>query len=310
MGCGFAMGPLVAIKERDGRCFPSGVKSCGSVWVCPVCSAKIRARREIELEAACREWVDRGGQLAMLTFTLRHDQSMHLDEVLHALTLSYRKLRNRKAFRVLREFLGGAVKALELTYGQNGWHPHLHVLLFVKPEVERELVEAIKEGLITDWRELAADSLGSVPSVARAIDLLWFGSDAETAAGYVSKIAKEISLADTKSGYDPFALLDVEGVERDRAVALFIEYANVMRGRHSIDWSPGLRDLLGIGADKTDEEIAAEDDEVGEIVDCVELKEWNRLVVAGRVQEHLEWCEQRWRSERDETVSARRVDSS
>jgi hypothetical protein len=235
----------------------------------------------------------------MVTFTLRHDASMDLVDVLHSLLGSYRKLRNRKSFRRLRHLLVGQVRALEVTYGENGWHPHLHLLLFVRDGVSQAEVEAEVQGLITDWRLLVESSLGAVPSVARAVDLLWFGSDALTAAGYVSKIAKEMTLADSKSGLDPFALLDVVGVGRDRAVARFIEYANAMRGRQSIAWSKGLRDLFDLGVAKSDEELALDDDDMGdEVVDCCTRSQWNRFVRDGTVQDHLVWVERRLQTER------------
>ena len=302
--CGFALGGdgLVEIKEHEGVCYPSGsLLQCGSIWVCPVCSAKIRARREVELETAAKEWVSRGGSLAMLTFTLRHNESMTLIEVLNALLGSYRKLRNRQSFEKLRSLLVGSVRALEVTYGANGWHPHLHLLLFVAPGATEDAVQDRLPSMITDWRNLVQQSLGAVPSVERAIDLLWFGDDASTAAGYVSKIAKEMTLSDSKSGFDPFALLDVTGVGRDRAVARFIEYANTMKGRHAMDWSPGLRDLLGLGEEKSDEEVANDDVDLGDAIVAVVLgRQWNRFMREGTSQDFLRWWELRLEAVRRE----------
>lgn len=59
-----------------------------------------------------------------------------------------------KAMRAVREKYGivGEGKVFEVTYGENGWHPHLHVLLFhgwfldITEAEERELV-------VTFWRE-------------------------------------------------------------------------------------------------------------------------------------------------------------
>lgn len=298
--CGWHLGEegLVEIKEHEGVCYASGgnVASCGLIWVCAVCSAKIRARREVELEAACAEWVSRGGSLAMLTFTVRHDESMSLDEVLNALNGSYRALRHRRSFEKVRALCVGQVRALEVTYGAKGWHPHLHVLLFVAPGATESEVQDVLPSMVTDWRCLVGSRLPGVlpPSVERSIDLVWFGADASSAAGYVSKVAKEISLADSKSGLDPFALLDVEDVGRDRAVARFIEYVKTMRGRHAMDWSPGLRDLLGLGVEKSDEEVVGDDDDLGDaIVGVVFARQWNRYMREGTAQRVLRWHE-RW----------------
>ena len=297
-GCGAPIGELVAIKEHEGRVYASGVAQCASVWCCPVCSAKIRTRREVELERACEIHVASGGSLAMLTLTLRHDRSMSLFQVLGALLRSYRGARHRKAFKAIRRLLAGVVRSLEITYGENGWHPHLHLLLFVESEVERESLEALLDDFVTDWRFVVGRDLGVMPSVERAVDLTWFGSDTGAAASYVSKIAKEISQADTKSGRDPFALLDVEGIERDRAVAMFMEYGDAMRGVQSISWTKGLRDRLGLGRVISDEEII-EDVEVGdEVVETIARRDWLAIRREGREVDVFEEIESRLRRQK------------
>jgi hypothetical protein len=274
--CGFSRAPQVTLKTTgDGSVFPSGVLNCGKVWLCPVCSARIRTRRAQELDEAATEWVDRGGTLAMLSFTVRHDSSMSLSELLDAVTQSYRKIRSRKAFREMRGHCGGVVRALEITWGENGWHPHLHVLLFVSPGRRRELVEEHVDQIITDWRDLVTAELGSTPSVERAVDLTWFGGDVGAPARYVSKIAKEVSMADSKSGRDPFALLDDAGSREN--VAKWIEFATVMKGRQSVAWTKGLRELLALGDVKSDQELA-ESEEVGWEVGHVDASVWSAAV--------------------------------
>lgn len=296
--CGFHLGNdgLVSIKVRDGVAYPSGenVIFCGSIWTCPVCSAIIRARREADLEADATEWVARGGSLAMLTFTLRHNESMALLDVLNALLGSYRKLRHRQSFEKLRSLIVGQVRALEVTHGVNGWHPHLHLLLFLNAGVDEDTVRDLLASMITDWRALVESALGASPSVERAIDLTWFGNDAASAAKYIGKIAKEIALADTKSGRDPFALLDVmEPVEaRQHCVGRFIEFAETMRGRHAMDYSPGLRALLGRGEMKSDEEVLDESVDGGDpIIAVVFGGQWNRYMRDGSAHRYLRWLE-------------------
>lgn len=52
-----------------------------------------------------------------------------------------------------------------------------------------------------------------------------------------------------------------------------------MKGRHSLDWSPGLRGRLGLGEQKTDEELA-QADEGGEFSEFVPSAVWNKALVA------------------------------
>jgi hypothetical protein len=234
----------------------------------------------------------------MLTFTLRHNRSMSLFEVLGALLRSYRRFRNRKAWKLVRRLLVGVVRSLEVTIGTNGWHPHLHLLLFVKSEVERVEVENLLESVITDWRAIVGEDLGVLPSVERAVDLTWFGNDAVSAASYVGKIAKEISLADSKSGRDPFALLDVQDVGRDEAVALWIEYSDTMRGVQSVSWTKGLRDLYDLGDYKFDEDFIEDEDQADAVVCHVTRDEWKQVWRSGGECDLLEEIEARVRREK------------
>jgi hypothetical protein len=211
---------------------------------------------------------------------------------------SYRGARHRKAFKAIRRLLIGVVRSLEVTYGENGWHPHLHLLLFVESEVEREKLESLLDDFITDWRFVVGRDLGVMPSVERAVDLTWFGSDSVAAAGYVSKVAKEITQADSKSGRDPFSLLDVEGVARDRAVAMWCEYADTMRGVQSISWTKGLRDLLGLGRQVTDEELLEDVDQGDDVVHSMLWAEWQKVRRAGREVEVFEEIEARLRGQK------------
>jgi hypothetical protein len=239
----------------------------------------------------------------MLTLTVRHNEWMALRVVLDAVTGSWRKLQTRKEYRALRLHMGGSIKAVEVTVGDNGWHPHIHLLVFVNPGSDPAEVESLSASLFGPWQELVARSLGGVaPSVERGVHFKW--TDA-SAADYVSKIGFEVASADTKSGRDVFALLD--DAEQGETGAFFrcIEFFDVMKGRHSLDWSPGLRNRLGLGERKTDEELAQED-EGGELVEFVDGRVWNRAlttydengvpVAVGILRE----IEEKWRKRRSE----------
>lgn len=289
--CGMCLGCMMEVRcTCSGEAYPAAIATCGNVWACPVCSAKIRTRRASEVESGAQVWSALGGDLAMLTLTVRHHRWMSLPQVLEAVTGGWRRLQDLKSYRELRKLLGGSIKAVEVTVGPNGWHVHIHVLFFVTPGVERSQVDQLAADLFDPWRRMAGEVLGVEPSKEHGIDLTWVDA---SAAAYVSKIGSEIANAGTKGGRDPFVLLDAAGDGEAEAVGLFCEYADAMRGRQSLSWSKGLRSLLGLDRELSDEELA-EQEEGGELVEVLPAGVWNGLVLRGDAADYLAEVERKW----------------
>ena len=77
--CGFALDPengvTVKVTENpDGTRTAGygGLATCGSVWSCPQCAAKVATRRADELGTVMRKVDELGGSAFLLTLTLRH----------------------------------------------------------------------------------------------------------------------------------------------------------------------------------------------------------------------------------------------
>ena len=83
---------LGVIENRDGTRSAAygGLKTCGSVWCCPVCAAKIATRRADDLATVMRAVDELGGSAFLLTLTMRHDRGDRL-----GLTSEQRSRRNR-----------------------------------------------------------------------------------------------------------------------------------------------------------------------------------------------------------------------
>ena len=277
--CGMPVSSVVAVKSDGVNCWPSGVASCGLIWVCPVCAAKIKARRALEIEGATSGHIAAGGTLSMLTVTVRHTREMSLVDVLAAVRGSWARLKRLKSWGDLAAVLVGQVRVLEVTVGDNGWHPHQHLLLFVRPGVDRAVLDGLLPAVCADWRRLVFECLGVSPSVERGLHLLTFGMDsAAIAAGYLSKVANEISGPNAKAGRDPFALLDE--IDDSASYARWIEYADGMKGARAFGYSMGLLERFG-GSALTDEEIAAADSEVGSVVAFIPADDWVKALRAG-----------------------------
>lgn len=302
--CGLAIGEDVGIawSTRADSAYPVGVATCGSVWACPVCSAKIRATRTADVEHLAAWHAANGGRLIMVTLTLPHDNTDRLDWLVSGLVEAWRVVQRDREWRRVRKGLVGLTRSLEVTHGftgagvGNGWHPHLHLLLLVPDElVASDLLDLRTEVellLLDLWPEAVVGELGEAhrPSLDRGIDVRWIDA---AAAQYVTKIAQEVTLGDLKSGARSVWSLPARG-QWDR----WAEFCTAMKGRASVQWSRGLRAACGLGVELSDEERCALDLEDGLVVARLERRYWNRLVVGGGVPAFLEGIEARCRAVR------------
>lgn len=124
---------LVGVRSHAGVSGFSGLCTCGSVWACPVCNAKVMARRALEVGAAIAAWQAQGGAVVFHTLTMRHRRNQRLETLWDALQGAWAATRAGKVYAKWAARLGlvGYVRAVEVTYGRNGWHVHIHALWFV-----------------------------------------------------------------------------------------------------------------------------------------------------------------------------------
>src|SRR3954470_19901756 len=76
-------GPILRISgEGEERIAGyAGLVTCGSVWACPCCSAKIAARRAEELSTVMRSVLTAGGSASLITLTMRHHAGHKLKDL-------------------------------------------------------------------------------------------------------------------------------------------------------------------------------------------------------------------------------------
>jgi hypothetical protein len=193
-----------------------------------------------------------------------------------------------------RKSLGyvGSIRAVEVTYGENGWHPHAHVLLLFEDAVTSSERADLEEWLYGRWaRHCEALDLGT-PSRAHGIDL----QDVNATHGlgeYLTKvvggnwgIGNELARSDLKKsggGRTPWDLLSDFAEDGDAdAGRLFQEFMIATKGRHFLVFSRGLKARLAIDEAATDEELAASEgaDEFRLRVEVIG-SDWNRRVRRG-----------------------------
>lgn len=292
-------GAMPVIRRMDGgKARLGNVKTCGSVWACPVCAAKVAEVRRRELTYAMLQHTAQGGHAYLLTFTLPHYVGQTLDELLPKLDKARNRFQGSKGWKKVMQVANldksieagtaervGSVTSAEVTYGgANGWHPHLHMLVFCK-------VGAFGEGEADDQGRLSGPAIDYFRAEwvrhlekAGAVDgsnRQWantYGLDVRggaKAAEYVAKwgheekhgLSREITSSHAKLGrrdtwgtrdhYTPFQLLELSAEGDGHATCAFREFVAAFDGKRMLTWSPGLKAHFGI-EEMTDDEAAAE----------------------------------------------------
>ena len=261
----------VLLSSEHGKAFFDGLQTCGNVWTCPVCAAKVQERRRLEIAEAMEHFYQVGNrQAVMVTFTFPHKKLMKLKDLLTKQAEGFTILRKGKQWDKFKakHCFEGLIRSLEVTYGVNGWHPHTHELWFINREIDEleftEFVQekwkraCIKSGLLdeNDLKQLKAFEQYAVDIKfnCKASDYLAkvdYKDNLKSYWGADREIAKASSKGKEGKGMHPFQLAI------DNKQALFIEYVNAIRGKAQLFWSRGLKSKVGI-EEKSDEELAEE----------------------------------------------------
>lgn len=261
--------------SETGRSSYSGLQTCGSVWMCPVCSARISETRRQELNHLLAWSRGEGLVPVMLTLTARHAAGDDLREQLSSMKAAKRRMRQRRDWKALKAGeLVGTVTATEVTHGLSGWHVHFHEILLLRAETEAHALSAVRR-LSGAWMaSLAAEGLDGIEERAFQVQ------GAAAAGNYITKwgVAEEVALAGKKRGrkkssMTPSELLRDAALHDDEESArLWREYALVFKGARQLIWSDGLKDLAGI-REIEDEQAARES--VAEFMAMIDPLTWS-----------------------------------
>lgn len=295
------------------------VKTCGSVWACPVCASKVAEQRRRELAYAMQQHIAAGGYAYLVTFTFPHYIGQTLAELMEPFTKARQSFQNCRKWKAVMDQAEkiGVVNSLEVTYGAgNGWHPHLHMLVFCNPGAFAEgdaddqgrLHSTAIEHLRGEWvRFLEKNRLvdGGNRTWANQYGLDVRGG--KKAAEYIAKwghdeswgMSSELTSSHAKVGtrdtwgakdhYTPFQLLAMAKAGDGHAICAFREFVKVFDGKRMLTWSKGLKAHFGI-AEMDDDEAAREQElalndehQVGEI----EAEQLQVLTKYGKLGEFL-----------------------
>ena len=259
----------------------SGLRVCGSIWTCPVCAAKISERRAAELAQAITQARNLDIEVALLTVTVPHVRGESLADLLAALRKAWRSFTSGGTSGRLRRAIGlvGTIRHTEVTYGENGWHPHFHCLMFFRGKLVD--LEEIQRAWGEHWQKCAVSAGLREPSTEHGLTI----QPGDYAARYVSKwgleheMTKSMAKKSRVGGRTPFDIADdfADGKDVEKNAALWREYATAFKGQRQLYWSAGLKKLLVV-EDKTDEEVLAEEEErPAQVVVQLTWPEWTAI---------------------------------
>jgi hypothetical protein len=282
---------VIRYNPQKRRATFGNLLTCGELWVCPVCASRITEKRAAELiEAAARWRKTHSGQLTLNTYTLQHDKGQTLAEVLGTLQTALRRFKSGRAYQAIQDAfqVAGCVRAIEILYGENGWHAHVHELVFHK-----RLTPDQRRRYVTECTARWLDCL--IKSGGAGLAGIAFDSRAEkrAVADYLAKIGREpikqtwglereISKAPSKvgrsKGRSAFDLLADAGAGDPGATRLYLEYVRNTKGLRFLRWSTGLRDLLDMDNEAPDSEIAATDEAAALVLGYIRADGWRALM--------------------------------
>lgn len=204
-----------------------------------------------------------GLEVALVTATVPHGLGTNLSDMLEQMGKAWKRLWQGRQGVQLRRTVGifGHIRALEVTHGENGFHPHYHALVFYHPD---QILEGAWQTLKERWQGAAVIAGLPRPSDDHGLRV----DDGQKAAAYVSKgvwgLESELTKGHVKTGKKgsrtPYDLLR-SYMEGDKAAgALWRVYVDAFEGKRQLCWSKGLKRLLAV-AELTDNELANKPDE-------------------------------------------------
>lgn len=270
---------------------------CARIWHCPVCAARISEERRLELSKAVNSWT---GGLALVTYTASHSNRSTLPNVLSPILSAYRRFKSGRVFEELTDFYGwnGSVKSLEVTYGKNGWHPHIHELVFLTNEMDQKRIGFFEHQVKMRWIDCLKKEK-QFASVERGVTVKngdndvadYVGKFGETKVRKEWTVAHEVAKSLVKKakldGRSPLQLLYDYMLGDQNAGKLWIEYALVFKGKHQLVWSRGMRQLLNLSEEKSDEVLAETYEQDSALLAEITLGRWYAILEANAQGEVL-----------------------
>lgn len=288
----------VMFNENREKAAWGNLQRCGSIWSCPVCAKKITEERRSEMGKLIKFWNEQANSdIKLMTLTFSHSQHEPLKSLLsklqHAIAMFFSSRKFKELSAVCK--IKYKVRSLEVTFGNNGWHPHLHILLLTNDV--NDLAFDFRDELAKLWMHCCVAKGLKSPSMAHGLDI----RDGSYAEEYVAKwgLDYEMTKGNVKRGrknsLSPFDLLQMsiedQEIYEKLPSKLWQEFAISMKGQRQLVWSRGLKKLVGID-EKSDKQVADETDDESITLRDVDQMTFDLLTKYQKRHEFLRWQEE------------------
>lgn len=257
---------------NPGTAWYHRVQHCKKPWLCPICSLNLSKRRRAQMANIIKDERSTGRGAALLSYTLAHTKSDSLKSLLGCLRAAHKALHSGAGWQSIAKPAGwvGSIRAIEITYGANGWHPHIHEIAFFEndgltPARRIELLDPLRDRWLMCLarfggqaeRDLGLDIRPAYGSVQDYVGK-W---------GIVPELVNGGFKTPKRGGYSPFQLLDIVADRSSRsswAQSVFYEYFDATHGVRQLVPSPQYRSRMVIKdedhADERDDLVLAQFD--------------------------------------------------
>ena len=243
----FVRGEVGITVSTEGTASYLGTVSCNRRSGCEHCGPRLLAEDAELVEALVK---DHGyKRTVMVTFTVRHWPGLPLKPLRRGVAdafrgmLQHREWRKRDCLRHVQ-----LVRALEVTDGPHGWHPHLHVLLLLEAELSDEALASLEAMVAKLWRTTVARTMGPAyrPTLSRGADVSrCYRADYLTKLGLEVADAGQSKRARNVKGRTYWQLRTdwiANGKHvHDQGATRIREYLAGMLGARVVTWGDGLK---------------------------------------------------------------------
>lgn len=294
---------------EHGHAIWGNVQTSSSVWASPLSAASISKTRSKQVAKALETWFEQDEQhsVEFLTLTLAHNRGQSLKEIWDTLMYAWRGVTGTASWRGGARYEGDKnrfgivhwLRTVETTHGKNGWHVHIHCLLFLDKTLTQDQRETMEGRFYERWKRAAKRKGFKAPTRERGVKIeqaLREKSASELGSymvkGALSSIADTLSRemmsgqvakqARSEDNRTPFQILDSirrsgDFSSKNPDVQIWREWERSSLGRRQMAWSKAAKQVLGVLELEDDEaEELSEKTTLGYEVAQVDFDEWNR----------------------------------